>query len=111
MSKIIDKLIDNIIELILEDMECQHEVDHDENGAHTSVEYNLKSELKVRGKIMALLELGVTEDWIEEKGESLYEIVEVVDSCPKQWLEHDKDKYIHEFKDFLRSLVKEVVKK
>jgi len=106
MSKIIDKLIDNIIDLILEDMDCQHEVDHDENGVHTSAEYNLKYELKVRAKIMALLEPGVTEDWIEEKAKRLYEIVQLVGSSARQWIEHDKDEYIHDFKDFIRTLVK-----
>jgi len=110
MSKIIDKLIDNIIELILEDMDCQHEVDHDENGAHTSVEYNLKYELKVRGKIMALLEPGVTEDWIEEKAKELREIrVEVKEASFEKFdlvfLSQSQAK------DFIRSLVKEVVKK
>ena len=55
MSKTIDKLIDDIIELVLEDMDCHHEVDHDEDGVHTSVEYNLNDEARTRGKIKALI--------------------------------------------------------
>ncbi len=51
-----DKLIDEIIELILEDMDCHHEVDHEEDGVHTSVEYNLKDETKLREKIGELID-------------------------------------------------------
>lgn len=56
MSNIIDKLIDNIIELILDDMDCHHEVDHEENGVHLSVEYSLNNETKLRGMIGELIE-------------------------------------------------------
>ena len=49
------KLIDNIIELILGDVDCHHEVDHEEDGTHMSVEYNLNNETKVRGMIKALI--------------------------------------------------------
>jgi hypothetical protein len=49
------QLIDNIIELILEDMDCHHEVDHDEDGIHTSVEYSLKYELVLRERISKLI--------------------------------------------------------
>lgn len=56
MSKVTDKLIDDIIELILEDMDCHHEVDHDEDGAHISREYYLNNETKIRGMIEELIE-------------------------------------------------------
>lgn len=56
MSKVIlDRLVDDILEVVLEDMDCHHEVDHDEDGTHTSVEYGFKHELKVRNKIIAIL--------------------------------------------------------
>ena len=51
-----DKLIDDIIELVLDDMDCHHEVDHDEDGTHMSVEYSLNNETKLRGKIGELIE-------------------------------------------------------
>ena len=51
-----DKLIDYIIELILGNVDCHHEVDHDEDGTHTSVEYNLNNETKLRGMIKELIE-------------------------------------------------------
>lgn len=50
-----NKLIDEIIELILDDVDCHHEVDHEEDGTHMSVEYNLNNETKVRGMIKALI--------------------------------------------------------
>ena len=53
---------------------------------------------------------GITEEWIEEKAERLREIVEMVGSCPKQWIEYDEAKYIHDFKNFIRSLVEEIKK-
>jgi hypothetical protein len=56
MSKTTDKLIDDIIELILGDMDCHHEVDRDEDGVHTSVEYSLNDETKLRGMIGELIE-------------------------------------------------------
>jgi len=52
----VEKLIDDIIELILGDMDCHHEVDHEEDGVHTSVEYNLNNETKLRGMIKELIE-------------------------------------------------------
>lgn len=55
MSKTIDKLIDDIIEFILGDMDCHHEVDHEEDGVHTSVEYSLNDEMKLRGMIGELI--------------------------------------------------------
>ena len=55
MSKAIDKLVDDILEVVLDDMGCHHEVDHNEGGTYTSVEYNLKDESRVRNKILALL--------------------------------------------------------
>ena len=61
MSKTIDKLIDDIIELILEDMDCHHEVDHDEDGVHTSVEYSLNDEAKLRGMIGELIDKAIEE--------------------------------------------------
>ena len=62
-----DKLIDDIIELILGDVGCHHEVDHDEDGTHLSVEYNLNNETKLRGMIRELIQKpGVTKEWIEE---------------------------------------------
>jgi len=51
----IDKLIDDIIELILGDVDCHHEVDKDEDGVHTSVEYSLSDETKLREVIRALI--------------------------------------------------------
>jgi len=51
-----DKLIDDIIELILGDVDCHHEVDHDEDGTHLSVEYNLNNETKLREMIWALID-------------------------------------------------------
>ena len=51
-----EKLIDDIIELILGDVDCHHEVDHDEDGIHLSVEYNLNDETKLRGMIGRLIE-------------------------------------------------------
>ena len=56
MSIIIDQLIDDIIELILENMDCQHEVDHDEDGAHTTVDYSLKNETTFRWDMAKLIE-------------------------------------------------------
>lgn len=56
MSIIIDQLIDDILEVVLEDMGHQTEWSHDEDGAHTSVEYNLKNEAKLKGKIEKLIE-------------------------------------------------------
>ena len=50
-----DKLIDDIIELVLDDMDCHHEVDHEEDGTHMSVEYSLNNETKVKGKIGELI--------------------------------------------------------
>jgi len=58
-----EKLIGDIIELILDDVDCHHEVDHDEDGAHTSVEYNLSSETKLREKIRELLQEKTDKDW------------------------------------------------
>ena len=63
---------------------------------------------KCKGKVEQIKfdkKTGVTEEWIEEKAKRAYEIVEVVGSSSRQWIEHDKAKYIHEFKDFIRSLV------
>ena len=51
-----DKLIDDIIELVIGDMDCHHEVDHEENGTHMSVEYNLTGETKIRGMIKEMIE-------------------------------------------------------
>ena len=51
-----EKLIDDIIELILGDVDCHHEQDHDEDGVHLSVEYNLNDETKLRGMIAELIE-------------------------------------------------------
>ena len=55
MSKTTDKLIDDIIELILDDIDCHHEVDHEEDGVHISVEYSLGDEVKLRGMIGELI--------------------------------------------------------
>ena len=51
-----EKLIDDIIELVIGDMCCHHEEDRDENGHHTSVEYSLNNETKIRGMIIELIE-------------------------------------------------------
>ena len=58
-----EKLIDDIIELILGDVSCYHEVDHDEDGSHMSVEYNLNREEIVRIKIRELLGESASKDW------------------------------------------------
>lgn len=51
-----DKLIDDIIELILGDVDCHHEIDHDEDGTHAFVEYNLNNETKLGEMIRELIE-------------------------------------------------------
>lgn len=61
MSKTTDKLTDDIIELILDDIDCYHEVDHDEDGVHTSVEYSLNDETKIRGWIGKLIDKAMEE--------------------------------------------------
>ena len=61
MSKTIDKLIDDIIELVLGDMDCHHEVDRDEDGAHISREYYLNNETKIRGMIGELIDKAMEE--------------------------------------------------
>ena len=59
-----EKLIDDIIELILGDVDCHHEINHDEDGTHLSVEYNLNNETKLRGMIGALIEqYGRSDEW------------------------------------------------
>ena len=58
-----DKLIDDIIELILGDVDCHHEVDHDEDGTRQSVEYNLNNETKLRGMIRELIQESASKDW------------------------------------------------
>ena len=55
-EEVINKLIDDIIELIIGDMCCHHEEDRDEDGVHTSVEYSLNNETKLRGMIRELIE-------------------------------------------------------
>ena len=67
MSKTTDKLIDDIIELILDDMDCHHEVDHDEDGVHTSVEYSFNDPMKLRGMIGELIEKAMEE--IQKSGD------------------------------------------
>ena len=104
MSEITDRLVDNIIEIILEDMDCQHEVDHGEDGSHTSVEYNLQYELKVRGKIMALLKPKVTEEWIEEKAKQINAVMVKL----RHVLYAEKMKQL---KDFTRLFIEEIVEK
>lgn len=52
----LDDVIELIIEAVLEDVSCHHEVDHDEDGAHTSVEYNLNNETKLRERVKELIE-------------------------------------------------------
>lgn len=96
MSKAIDKLVDDILEVVLDDMDCHHEVEHDTGFTQTSVEYNLKYEAKVRGKILALLEPKVTEEWIEEKAVGLIERLGKRGTISIDFI-----------KDFIRSLVKE----
>ena len=61
MSKTTDKLIDDIIELILGDMGCHHEVDRDEDGIHTSAEYSLNDEVKIRMWIGELIDKAIEE--------------------------------------------------
>ena len=65
MGKVIlDKLVDDILEVVLDDMDCRHEQDHDEAGVYMSVDYNFKNELKVRNKIITILEPKVNKEWI-----------------------------------------------
>lgn len=97
MSKTTDKLIDDIIDVILVNMDCHHEVDHDEDGTYMSVEYSLNNEARVRGKIMALLKPGVTEEWIEEKARKAMNMVYGAEGCG-----------MYDCKDFIRSLVEEM---
>lgn len=61
MSKTTDQLIDDIIELIVGDMDCHHEIDHDEGGIHTSVEYSLNDEVKIRQWIGKLIDKAMEE--------------------------------------------------
>lgn len=61
MSKAIDKLIDNILELVLDDMDCHHEVDHEEDGTHMSVEYSLKNETVLKERIEKLIDQSMQE--------------------------------------------------
>ena len=49
-------LFNRMIELILGDVDCHHEVDHEEGGTHMSGEYNLNNETKLREKIGELIE-------------------------------------------------------
>ena len=99
----LDLLVDDILEVVLGDIGCHHEVDHNEGGTHISADYSLKNELKVRNKIITLLEpLQVTEEWIEEKAKEI----------------HDKGYDVYPairsktyWKDFIRSLVEEIIKK
>ena len=92
-----DKLIDDIIELILGNVDCHHEVDHDEDGIHTSVEYNLNNETKLRGMIGKLIQKpGVTEEWIIEKACEASRFYSV--SC----------KTVEDSRNFVCSLVEEI---
>ena len=108
MSKTTDKLIDDIIELILGDMDCHHDVDHDEDGVHTSVEYNLNDEVKLRGMIGELIDKAieeiqkpeVTEEWIEEKAQ---EVMFLVDDVNTAW-----NRKVKNVRDFIRSLIEEI---
>lgn len=78
--------------------------DHDQ-----MTEHELRTEvLRLRAKVSRLQKPKVTEEWIEGRAKSLYRIVEVVGSSSRQWIEHDKNEYIHEFKNFIRSLVEGV---
>ena len=101
MSEVINKLIDDILELILGDMDCHHEVDHEEGGTHMSVEYNLKDEAKLRDKIEALLKSRVTEEWIEEKARELHD---------KAYEVYPSIRSTAYWKNFIRSLVEEIKK-
>ena len=112
MSKTTDKLIDDIIELVLEDVDCHHEQDHDEDGVHATAEYSLNDETKIRGKIGALLKPEVTEKWIEEKAEELLKLIKRI--TKEHEIELDPISAIAGrcgYKDFIRSLVKEIVDK
>jgi len=104
-----DKLIDNIIELILGDVDCHHDVDHDEDGIHTSVEYNLNNETKLRRMIKELIQKPeVNEASIEEKARAAWNL----------WWYKASGKYAADFtgtirfdfqgvKNLIRSLVEE----
>lgn len=113
MSKVIDKLIDDIIELILGDMCCYHEQDHDEDGVHTTVEYSLNDETKLRGMIGELIEQSkvliqkpeVTEEWIEEKARELLELFSLYPYSDNKSL---KARTLKTSKDFIHSLVEEI---
>ena len=97
-----EKLIDNIIELVIGDMDCHHEVDHEEDGVHTSVEYNLTGETKIRGMIIELIEQWnekkkVTEEWIEEKAIAISHAFNDIHRVGME-----------QARDFIRSLVEEI---
>lgn len=77
-----DKLIDEIIEIVLEDMDCHHEVDHEEDGIHTSVDYSLNNEEKIRGMIGKLIEgidavqlPEITEAWTDAKAKEIKALI------------------------------------
>jgi len=97
-----EKLIDDIIELILGDMDCHHEVDHDEDGTHLSVEYNLNNETKLREMIRELIRKPkVTEEWIRDFiREKTDELMEIIDD-PHMVL----GRKLLKVDDFIRSLV------
>ncbi len=57
------KLIDDIIETILDDVNCHHEVDHDEGGSHSSVEYDLYNEVITRETIRRLIQEKANKNW------------------------------------------------
>lgn len=101
MSETTGKLINDIIEVVLDDVSCQHRVDHDEDGAHTSVEYDLCYEAKIRDKILALLEPRVvTEEWVEEKAKEIHKMYHFVSMLE-----------FNGAKDFIRSIIEEITGK
>lgn len=105
MSKVItDRLIDDILEVVLEDMDCHHEQDNDEDGVYMSVDYNLKNELKVRNKVIALLKPEVTEEWINKKARELFEKGIIY----PEGKENEAIISLDWARDFIRSLVEEI---
>lgn len=50
----IEKITEAIIEVVLENITCSHEVDHDEDGVHMTVDYDIDSPCEQ--KIIKILE-------------------------------------------------------
>lgn len=57
-----NQLINEIIEVVLGGVDCHHEVDHEEDGAHMSVEYNLNNETLIKLNIEELIKESMSKD-------------------------------------------------